>query len=231
MAWLKKFCIKLLRKLPDPLLLVLGNTLGSMFSRMRLCFCVLSLAVWAGAGLLLGAVLMYFLLSMLAGEAKATEIIIPKAAYTHKSTLIRCARAEGGLNAPTALFAAQVHQESCWREKAVSPVGAQGLAQFMPSTARWLPEVAPHTGAPMPFNPGWALRAMIAYDYWLYERVPPANTNCDRWAFVLSSYNGGLGWLKKDVRLASTSTSLSHAPTKWWGHVEVLNAGRSKAAS
>ena len=41
------------------------------------------------------------------------------------------------------LLEALVWQESRWRETAVSPVGAQGLAQLMPGTARYL-GVNPH---------------------------------------------------------------------------------------
>lgn len=148
---------------------------------------------------------------------------IPARAKQYRSTLIRCARAEWGLSAPVATFAAQLHQESLWRADARSQAGAQGLAQFMPSTARWLPEVAPHTGEPSPFNSGWALRALVAYDLWLFQRVRASN-QCDRMAFTLSAYNGGLGWLRRDIRQAKAS---GLDPHRWWGQVETVNAGRA----
>lgn len=150
---------------------------------------------------------------------------IPRAAATHRATLIRAARVEWGMEAPVATFAAQVHQESCWREDARSAVGAQGLAQFMPSTARWLPEVAPQTGEPAPWSPGWSLRALVAYDRWLWARVP--GEGCNRMALALSAYNGGLGWVRRDSRLAEAQ-GLDRAT--WWGSVETVNAGRSASA-
>lgn len=158
--------------------------------------------------------------------SSACAVEIPRRAYQYRSTLIRCARAEWGLSAPTATFAAQVHQESLWNPNAQSHVGAGGLAQFMPSTARWLPEVAPQTGEPAPFNPGWALRALAAYNLWHWNRIV-GSTPCDHMAMTLSAYNGGLGWLRRDLRLAKTK---GLDPTRWWDQVETVNAGRAKWA-
>ena len=152
---------------------------------------------------------------------------IPAAANKHKADLTRAARYEFGLNAPVSLLAAQIHVESRWNERAVSPVGAQGLAQFMPATASWLPQVAPHTGEPLPFNPGWALRAMCAYDSYLLQRITKAPKLYDRWAFVLSGYNGGLGWVNRDRKLALAS---GYDPARYWGHTENVNAGRRVSA-
>ena len=118
--------------------------------------------------------------------AHAAEVVIPRAAYQYRAELVRSARAVWGLDAPIAVFAAQVHTESWWRNDTVSSVGAQGLAQFMPSTARWLPSVAPETGKPAPFNPGWSLRALCTYDKWLWDRED-GRTPFDRMAFTLSS--------------------------------------------
>ena len=85
-------------------------------------------------------------------QTKAAEVTIPRAAEAHRATLVRAAHASWGLDAPVSVFAAQVHTESWWRNDTVSHVGAQGLAQFMPATARWLPSVAPETGKPAPFS-------------------------------------------------------------------------------
>ena len=135
-------------------------------------------------GFLLGAGWLLALL-LFANLAHASEVTIPRAAQQYRATLVRAAHATWGLDAPVSVFAAQVHTESWWRNNTVSHVGAQGLAQFMPSTAKWLPSVAPETGKPEPFNPGWSLRALCAYDKWLWERNDGASAY-ERMAFTLS---------------------------------------------
>ena len=136
---------------------------------------------------------------------KADAASIPAAAEQHRRTLMRAAHVEWGLGAPVATFAAQVHQESAWRSNARSAVGAEGLAQFMPATADWMAEIYPRSlGTAQPYNPGWALRAMVAFDRWLYERNQ-AVSECDRWAFVLAGYNGGNGWVNRDRRGCGTA--------------------------
>lgn len=178
-------------------------------------------AKWCGIAILLAVVL-----SICGGKAKSAEI--PKAAEQHKTTLIRTARAVWGLDAPVAVFAAQIHTESRWNAQAKSPVGAQGLAQFMPATAAWLPSVAPETGQPMPYNPGWAIRALVTYDLWLWRQIGPDGgaSDFERMAFVLSAYNGGLGWVRRDKNVAAVK-GLDFR--RWFGAVESVNAGRSAA--
>lgn len=121
---------------------------------------------------------------------------IPREALQHRLALKREAQRVWGLDAPVATFAAQVHQESRWRVDARSPVGALGLAQFMPSTASWIGGMDDSLGARAPLNPTWALRGLVTYDKWLYDRIK-ADTPCERMAFALSAYNGGLGWVYK----------------------------------
>lgn len=156
-------------------------------------------------------------------DSNATEP--PLAALKYRSDVIRSARVDWGLNAPVADFAAQLHQESGWNPAARSPVGAQGLAQFMPSTADWIAGLMPHLAAREPWNPGWAIRALVSYDRWLWQRVAVPD-GCERMAMTLSAYNGGLGWVNRDRRLARTR-GLDDA--RWFGAVETVNAGRSAA--
>lgn len=171
---------------------------------------------WSGAVLLAVA-------SCAVQPAPAAEL--PQAALKHRSELTRNARALAGMDAPVPMFAAQIHQESRWRSDARSPVGAQGMAQFMPATAEWISGLFPALAPNTPYNPSWAMRALVTYDLWLYERIR-ATSACQRWAFALSAYNGGLGWVNRDKKLAS---SKGLDPLVWFGSVEQVNAGRSAA--
>ena len=192
-------------------------------------------AFCAGVAFAVGAAIvasvLFGLIAFFADEAKAAEVQIPRAALQHRATLTREARAAWGLNAPVSTFAAQIHTESWCRNDTVSGVGAQGLAQFMPATAKWLPTVAPETGTPAPFNPAWSLRACVVYDRWLYDRLSPMRAAsldaCDRMAFALSAYNGGIWWVGKD-RTLSARKGLD--PDRYFGSVETVNAGRKESS-
>lgn len=124
---------------------------------------------------------------------------VPLAAKYMRRDLVREARAVWGLDAPVAVLAGQIHQESGWNDAASSWVGAQGLAQFMPATAKWISEEFPELGPAAPFSYRWSMRAMIRYDDFLLVRFPRAMNECEKWGFALGSYNGGLGWMRKRV--------------------------------
>lgn len=174
---------------------------------------------------LAGALLMVWLLWCGGFFSQANAAGPPPAALKYRSDVIRASRVDWGLNAPVADFAAQLHQESGWNPAARSPVGAQGLAQFMPSTADWIAGLMPHLAAREPYNPGWAIRALVSYDRWLWQRVAVSD-GCERMAMTLSAYNGGLGWVNRDRRLAR-ARGLDDA--RWFNSVETVNAGRSAA--
>ncbi len=152
-------------------------------------------------GVLVGLVLaLVFALGVFAIPARADTI--PDDAYHYRSQVIRYGRLVWGMDAPTASFAAQIHQESRWRADARSIAGAQGIAQFMPSTSRWIAGVYPAdlSGAD-PYNPDWGIRALIRYDRNLWEQFRVADP-CQHMAFALSSYNGGVGWAKRRQRMS-----------------------------
>lgn len=124
----------------------------------------------------------------------------------YRAHIQREAQMRFGLNPPVTIIAAQIQQESGWNPRAVSRTGAAGLMQFMPATAAWA-ETVNHWGAVDALNPLWSIRAGVWYDRWLFERVR-GDTECDRWHFVLSSYNGGLGYVYK-------RQAKSDAPGQW----------------
>lgn len=148
------------------------------------------------AAIFLGAALAVAALSHCTGALAQ----VPAAAQKHRALLVRTAHATWGLDAPIAVFAAQVHQESGWRPDAVSRVGARGLAQFMPATATWWCELIQVSQADcQPHNPAWALRALVGYDKYLFDRAPARYSERDRMWVALRSYNGGLGHWQREA--------------------------------
>ncbi|MBO9538742.1 transglycosylase SLT domain-containing protein [Herbaspirillum sp.] len=126
---------------------------------------------------------------------------IPASAAKYRGELVRAAHAGWGLDAPVAVFAAQIHQESGWNPEAVSQVGALGMAQFMPATARWWCETnGIASSACAPKNPTWAMRALVGYDRWLFDRVRGLNEFDRLWA-MSRSYNGGLGHWQQEAAI------------------------------
>ncbi|MEU4924616.1 bifunctional lytic transglycosylase/C40 family peptidase [Streptomyces parvus] len=95
---------------------------------------------------------------------------------------------------PAALIAAQIEAESNWNPKATSPVGAQGLSQFMPGTwATWKVD-ADGDGRADPFSPPDAIMTQARYDCWLADKVRSYKIkNTDVRRLMLAAYNAGPG--------------------------------------
>ena len=140
---------------------------------------------------------------------------VPRESLKYKRELIRQSRIIWGLDAPIPLFASQIHQESTWNHLAKSKY-AKGLTQFTDSTAEWMIEIFPQLKRANVYNPNWSIRAMLLYDSWLDDRIKSID-DCNQWAMILSSYNGGLTWLNRDKALAEAKGS---NPNIWWNHVE-----------
>jgi soluble lytic murein transglycosylase-like protein len=151
-------------------------------------------------------------------------VSIPIGAYLYGFKLEREVNARFGTTDDVARIAAQVHAESNWNSSAKSPY-ADGLAQFTPSTANWLGTICPEIGAADPWDPNWSMRAVVCYDAWLHKNVTGAAA-CDRWAFALSAYNGGLSWIPRDKSKAADAGA---DPERWFGQVENYTS-RSAAA-
>lgn len=147
-----------------------------------------------------------FILLILSRVAVAAEV--PSSCARYQRDLMRAANAEIGLDAPVAVFAAQLYQESSCDPQAVSAVGAEGMAQFMPATAKWWCDLNRLSAAECQTgNPVWSIQALVGYDKWLYDRVK-GNTEFDRWWAALRAYNGGLGHWQKEA--ATVRPALDH---------------------
>jgi soluble lytic murein transglycosylase-like protein len=160
----------------------------------------------------LGAALLWLL-------ASAAAAGVPSGALQYRATLVREAQFVYGVDAPIPMFAGQIHQESRWRADVTAWDNGRGLAQFMDGTAAQVARSYPELGAPDPYNPRWAIRAMVRLDRWNYLRVQGAAA-CDRWAASLKAYNAGLGYVQRAQRRSST-------PAQWFGATELVNAGQS----
>ena len=113
--------------------------------------------------------LFIFIFTTLPNEASE-----PRNSLKYKRDLIRYSRITWGMDAPVALFASQIQQESSWDYLAKSPY-ADGLTQFTPSTANWIKELYPELTNGNVYNPIWSIRAMLLYDQWLDKNIKTKN--------------------------------------------------------
>jgi murein DD-endopeptidase MepM/ murein hydrolase activator NlpD len=91
------------------------------------------------------------------------------------------------------LLAAQLRAESGFNPRAVSPAGAQGIAQFMPATWSAIGRHETGPGVADPFDPADAIPAMARYDCQLLAAITHAGINGDHIDLTLAAYNAGLG--------------------------------------
>lgn len=77
--------------------------------------------------IVLVALLFFADMSLAAGSAHAGETAIPRAALQYRGQLIREARAVWGMEAPVAIFAAQIHTESNWAKRCNEFRGGAGV--------------------------------------------------------------------------------------------------------
>ncbi len=136
------------------------------------------------------------LLERPAGEAQA-QIAAPSGLDPAKvptfavPLLTRAAKTCVTITAP--VLAAQIEQESNWNRRAVSPVGAQGIAQFMPETWASHGVDGNDDGKRDPFDPADAIPAQARYMCDAVAAVQRAKLPGDTLDLALASYNAGFG--------------------------------------
>jgi soluble lytic murein transglycosylase-like protein len=96
---------------------------------------------------------------------------------------------------------AQLYQESRLDSSAVSPVGARGLAQFMPGTWNDVCRQLGLTGV-SPHEPGPAILAGAYYMGKLAAQWSSPRPEIDKWDLARASYNAGLGNILKAQKVA-----------------------------
>jgi hypothetical protein len=113
-------------------------------------------------------------------------------------------------NLPVPFFARLIWQESRFRQSAVSPVGAQGVAQFMPQTAAAY-------GLENPFDPIHALTVSARF-------LRELRDTFGNLGLAAAAYNGGSGrvqnWLARRAYLPEETrnyvkTITGHEPETW----------------
>ena len=155
-----------------------------------------------------------------ASKLVSKRVAVPALSIGYRLKIERAVAAEFGLVAPVAVVAAQLQQESGFNPKAQSPY-AIGLAQFTPSTAKWLPTICPHLGEFDPWSADQSIQAAACYDAWLHRNIKQSASACDRLAFMLADYNGGTKWRQRDQALAAKA---GRDATAWFDEVETLRS-------
>lgn len=101
------------------------------------------------------------------------------------------------------LYKAQLMAESNLNIHAVSPAGAEGIAQFMPATWKEVAEELRFIAGITPFNPDYAILAGAYYMRKMKNGWTAPRPEIDRYCLALASYNAGLGNLYKAQKAAN----------------------------
>lgn len=160
---------------------------------------------WMVAAVVATPILLVTLLLVLLGGGLAADAVttgVPGALRpgavpaAYQPLIARAARTCSGVTGP--VLAAQLDAESGWNPRAVSPAGAQGLAQFTPATWAIAGRDGDGDGIRDPFNPADAITSQAAYLCQLLTAVTDDRTLIgDRLDLALAAYNAGLGAVQR----------------------------------
>lgn len=147
-----------------------------------------------------------------AAEEPAPEAAAPEAATDPRTeaicALIAASAVTHGL--PADFFARLIWKESRFDAKALSPAGAQGIAQFMPGTAK-------ERGLADPWDPAQAIPASARF-------LADLRAQFGNWGLAAAAYNGGpdrvARWIAGGGRLPWETLdyvlSITHRPAEWF---------------
>jgi soluble lytic murein transglycosylase-like protein len=119
------------------------------------------------------------------------------------------------------LWRAQIKAESAFKPNAVSPVGAQGLAQIMPATFKEIAEKSGIKGSA--FDPEVNLMSGAFYMARMRNTFKSPRPDFERHNLAMASYNAGAGNIIKAQRLAGN-------PAEWQPVAEQLHLVTGKHA-
>jgi membrane-bound lytic murein transglycosylase MltF len=171
------------------------------------------------------------ILALLLPDPAGAADTIPAKARQYRLDVRNEYRRVFGMDTPADAFAigaSTIHQESSWNPRAQSAY-ANGLTQFTPGTwtdvNRWDPTIASLGDV---WSPRAAIRAMAVYHKRLWSFHERSLSSRDRWNFVTSSYNGGLGWTQRDIAICYALPAEGKPggcnSQKWFGNVELRSA-------
>lgn len=107
------------------------------------------------------------------------------------------------------LYKAQLHAESALNPDAVSPVGAKGIAQFMPKTWMQVKKQLSFSRHASSKDPYYAVYAGAYYMSRLIGKWTSPRPDADRYCLALASYNAGAGNLFKAQKAAGNVNDYS----------------------
>ena len=155
----------------------------------------------AAAGITLTGVLGIAMVGGALGDptaATATGLSGSLKAGTVPAAYVALVTAAGAVCAafPAPVIAAQIQAESGWNPNAVSPVGAEGISQFMPATWTTWGTDADGNGTSSPLDPGDAIPAQARFDCSLAAEMTAAIaagtvTGISVTDAALAAYNAG----------------------------------------
>lgn len=103
------------------------------------------------------------------------------------------------------LLKAQLIAESGLNPRAVSPVGARGLGQFMPDAWREKLAAQGMDASTSPFDAKASIRCAGFYMRWLVRQWASPRPAAERYKLALASYNAGIGNILAAQKLAMSN--------------------------